>query len=103
MIEHAFKGTVSRDFLLLVFFMNHLSQAPENKRFGGRMPLFFLFFIFITYIHLITFIQYIYPLPFAKVSLHLFIACKLSGKILPVVLSREWNWACLSSSRRAIN
>ncbi len=26
-----FKGTVSRDFLLQVFFMNHLPQAPDNN------------------------------------------------------------------------
>jgi hypothetical protein len=45
----------------------------------------------ITYIHSITFIQYIYPLPFAEVSLHLLIACKLSEKNLPGVSSRESN------------
>jgi hypothetical protein len=26
-----YKGTVSRDFLLQVFFINHLPQAPENN------------------------------------------------------------------------
>jgi hypothetical protein len=26
-----FKGTVSRDFLLQVFFMNHLPPSPENN------------------------------------------------------------------------
>ncbi len=26
-----FKGTVSQDFLLQVFFTNHLPQAPENN------------------------------------------------------------------------
>jgi hypothetical protein len=51
--------------LLLLFFL----------RFGGMMPLFlFIFHICITYIHSITFIQYIYPSPFAGVSLHIFIA-----------------------------
>ncbi len=51
---------------------------------------FCLFFIFcITYIHSITFIQYIYPSPFAGASLHLLIACKLSGRNLLVVPSRE--------------
>jgi hypothetical protein len=25
------KGTVSRDFLLQIFFMNHLSRSPENN------------------------------------------------------------------------
>jgi hypothetical protein len=29
------------------------------------------------------------PSPFAEASLHLLIACKLSGKNLPVVASRE--------------
>ncbi len=45
------------------------------------MPLFlFIFHILLhTYIHLITFIQYIYPSPFAEASLHIVIACKLSG------------------------
>jgi hypothetical protein len=49
------------------------------------MPLFLFIFIFLryTYIHLITFIQYICPSPFAEVSLHLFIALKLSGKEPP--------------------
>ncbi len=64
-------------------------------RFGGRMPLLlFIFHIFHnihTYIHSITFIQYIYPSPFAGASLHLLIAWKLSGKTLPVVPSRESN------------
>jgi hypothetical protein len=53
--------------------------------------LFVYFSYFITYIHSITFIQYIYPTSFAEASLHLFIACKLSGKNLPVVSSRESN------------
>jgi hypothetical protein len=43
------------------------------------------------YIHSITFIQYIYPSPFAEASLHLLITCKLSGKNLPVVPSQESN------------
>ena len=56
------------------------------------MPLFFVYFsYFITYIHSITFIQYIYPSPFAEASLHFFIACMLSGKDLPVVPSRDLN------------
>jgi hypothetical protein len=57
------------------------------------MPLFlFIFHILLhTYIHLITFFQYIYPSPFAEASLHIVIACKLSGKNLPVVPSRESN------------
>ncbi len=28
--KYVLKGTVSRDFLLQVFFMNHLPQAPDN-------------------------------------------------------------------------
>jgi hypothetical protein len=53
--------------------------------------LFVYFSYFITYIHSITFIHYIYPSPFAEASLHFLIACKLSGKNLPVVPSRESN------------
>ncbi len=51
------------------------------------MPLFFgLFFVFYdipgTYIHSIKFMQYtFYPSPFAEVSLHLFIAGRLSGTL----------------------
>ncbi len=49
-----------------------------------KMPLsLFIFSYFITYIRSITFIQYMSPSPFAEVSLHLLIACKLSGKNLP--------------------
>ncbi len=51
------------------------------------MPLFlFIFHIFFflynmhTFIHLITFIQHIYPSPFAEASLHFLIACPLSGE-----------------------
>ncbi len=48
------------------------------------MPLFlFIFDIFIAYIHSITFIQYIYPSPFAEASLHFLIACLLSGETPP--------------------
>ncbi len=36
-----------------------------------------------TFIHLITFIQYIYPSPFAEASLHFLIACLLSGETPP--------------------
>ncbi len=55
------------------------------------VTLFVYFSYFITYIHSITFIQYIYPSPFAEASLHFFIACLLSGEYLPVVPSRESN------------
>jgi hypothetical protein len=53
------------------------------------MPLFFVYFLyFMTYIHSFN---HIHPSSFAEVSLHIFIAGKLSGKNLPVVLSRESN------------
>jgi hypothetical protein len=49
--------------------------------------LFFIFFYNIhTFIHSITFIQNIYPSPFAGASLHLLIAWKLSGKTCPVTI-----------------
>jgi hypothetical protein len=53
--------------------------------------LFFIFYNIHTFIHSITFIQYIYPSPFAEASLHFPIACLLSGKHLPVEPSRELN------------
>jgi hypothetical protein len=45
--------------------------------------LFFIFYNIHTFIHSITFIQYIYPSPFAEVSLHFLIACLLSGETPP--------------------
>ncbi len=50
----------------------------------------FIFHIFYN-IHSYNHINTIHPSPFAEASLHLLIACKLSGKNLPVVLSRESN------------
>ncbi len=49
--------------------------------------LYYIFYIYNlhTYIHSITFIQYIYPSPFAGASLHLLITWKLSGKTLQEV------------------
>ncbi len=57
------------------------------------MPLFLFIFHILYNIHTFiqSFIQYIYPSPFAGASLHLLIAWKLSGKTLPVVPSRESN------------
>jgi hypothetical protein len=55
--------------------------------------LFIFFYSIHTCVHLITFIQYIYPSPFAEASLHFLIACMLSGKHLHVVPSRESNSA----------
>jgi hypothetical protein len=55
--------------------------------FGVTMPLIFVYFsYFMTYIHSFN---HIHPSSFAEVSLHIFIAGKLSGKNLPVVPSRE--------------
>ncbi len=56
------------------------------------MPLFLFIFCILryTYIYWITFTQYIYPSPFAEVSLHIFMADQLSGKTEPVP-SRESN------------
>jgi hypothetical protein len=42
--------------------------------------LFFIFYNIHTFIHSITYIQYIYPSPFAEASLHFLIACLLSGE-----------------------
>jgi hypothetical protein len=49
------------------------------------MPLFLFIFHILshTYIHSITFIQYIYPSPFAEATLHFLIACMLSGETPP--------------------
>jgi hypothetical protein len=59
------------------------------------MPLFlFIFHIFYdihTFIHSITFIQYIYPSPFAEVSLHFLIACLLSGQKRPCGAEQRLN------------
>ncbi len=74
-------------------------KPVQKYRFGGMMArCLFIFHIFITFIHSITFIKYIDPSPFAGVSLHLFIARKLSGKYLPVVPRRESN-SCLPYSK----
>ncbi len=55
-----------------------------------------------TYIHSFNhIIQYIYLLPFAVASLHILIACKLSGKNLPEVPSEHQTRTCFTASRRA--
>jgi hypothetical protein len=62
------------------------------KRFGGRMPLFFLFiFHFFNNIHTFIQSQYIHLSPFVEASLHILIACVLSGGNFPVGPSRESN------------
>ncbi len=73
--------------------------------FGGTMPLFLFIFCILryTYIHLITFIQYNYPSPFAEVSLHIFIAGQLSGKTSLWCRAENRTRACLTASRRSIN
>jgi hypothetical protein len=68
-----------------------LLPGGQILRFGGRMPLFLFIFDFITYIHSFIQSQYIHPSPFAEASLHILIACVLSGENFPVVPSRESN------------
>ncbi len=58
--------------------------------FGGRMPLILFIFDFYN-IHTFIPSQYIHPSPFAEASLHILIACVLSGEDFPVVPSRESN------------
>ncbi len=87
----------SSDFIF--HFVIDLEEMPIDDYNRQLLPeskslFFFIFFFhifFITYIHSITFMQYNYPSPFAGVSVHLLIACKLSGRNLPVVPSRESN------------
>ncbi len=75
-----------------------------------KLQFFILFYFFIifhilryTYIHLMTFIQHICPSPFAEVSLHLFIALKLSGKTSLWCRVENRTRACLTASRRSTN
>ncbi len=63
----------------------------------------FIFNIFTTYI------QHIYPSPFAGASLHLLIACKLSGKNLPGAEPRielrpvsQQSRACLAATQACL-
>jgi hypothetical protein len=55
------------------------------------MPLFLFIFIFFYYIQTFIQSQYIHPSAFAEASLHILIACLLSGEDLPVMPSRESN------------
>jgi hypothetical protein len=52
-----------------------------------------LFLFILIFYNIYTFIQsqYIHPSPFAEASLHILIACVLSGDNFPVVPSRESN------------
>ncbi len=63
-------------------FANLSASYVHVKRRGIYICLLFILIFYSTYIHSITFIQYIYPLPFAEVSLHLLIAGQLSGNNL---------------------
>ncbi len=72
------------------FILGHTGRVrfdiAPTKRVGGGRGLkrnFFIFYNIHTFIHLITFIQYIYPSPFGKASLHFLIACLLSGETPP--------------------
>ncbi len=65
--------------------------------------LFFIFYNIHTYIHRITFLQYIYPSPFAEASLHFFIACLLSGGTSLWCRAENRTRACLTARRRATN
>ncbi len=69
------------------------------------MPLFWFIFCILrySYIHLITFIRYIYPSPFAEVYLHIFIAGQLSGKTSLWCRAENQTRACLTASRRSSN
>ncbi len=60
--------------------------SPFSKVWWQDATLFVYFSYFYnihTFIHSITFIQYIYPSPFAETSLHFLIACLLSGETPP--------------------
>jgi hypothetical protein len=55
------------------------------------LTIVYLFYLFQLHTFIIPFIQSIYPSPFAKASLHFFIACCSEGKNLPGVPSRDSN------------
>ena len=55
------------------------------------MPLFLFILIIFNNIHTFIQSQYIHPSPFAEASLHILIACVLSGENFPVGPSRESN------------
>ncbi len=59
--------------------------------------LFFIFYNIHTYIHTITFKQYFYPSPFAEASLHIFIACLLSGGTSLWCRAENRTRACLTA------
>ncbi len=77
-------------------------RGPTVHKAGSKIqtwltlsPVYKLFFVCLFYIfyNINTFIQtqYINPSQFAEASLHILIACVLSGGNFPVVLSRESN------------
>ena len=79
-----FKGYVTTS--LVVQWLTSIKKVG----FGGRMPLFFVYFDFYN-IHTFIQSQYIHPSPFVEASLHILIACVLSGGNFPVGPSRESN------------
>jgi hypothetical protein len=69
---------------------NQLPLEKVNAKIS--YPNTFFLFIFDFYnIHTFIQSQYIHPSPFAEASLHILIACVLSGENFPVVPSRESN------------
>ncbi len=78
-------------------------QASLSNVWWHDATLFVYFSYFITYIHTFTFIQYIYPSPFAEASLHFFIACLLSWGTSLWCRAENRTRACLAASRRATN
>jgi hypothetical protein len=69
---------------------NHL-KININKGLVAGCHSFFLFILIFYNIHTFIQSQYIHPSPFAEASLHLLIACVLSGENFPVGPSRESN------------
>ncbi len=66
------------------------------------MPLFLFILIFYN-IHTFIQSQYIHPLPFVEASLHILIACVLSGGTSLWGRAENRTRACLTASRRAAN
>jgi hypothetical protein len=90
----------------------HDGKRSELVIFKGLVAGCHSFCLFLIFYNIHTFIQsqYIHPSPFAEASLHILIACELSGETFPVGPSRESNSGLPSSkptrcqlSRRAAN
>ncbi len=67
------------------------------------MPLFLFILDFFYNIHKFIQPQYIHPSPFAEASLHILIACVLSGETSLWGRAENRTRACLTASRRAAN